>query len=496
MAIIKPNPGPQTFVLQIPRWIQEILYGGARGGGKTFAGQMWMVEPDYYNNPRYAGLVVRKNADDLAEWIERAKYNYRGLDAVFTGKPCVIRFPNGGYIRTGHLKDQNSLDKYQGQEYQKMLIEELTQIPSLITYLKFLGSSRSTVPGLPAQVFCTTNPGGSGHLWVKERFVDPAPPNKPFKGGEKNGTVRIFIPSTIDDNPKLRELDPGYVNKIDALEDVDPSLYKAWRFGDWNVFVGQVFSEFMPFNENGKPWHVIPELPFNILDPSVKRYIGMDWGFGVDPAVLEWIAVTPPNDLGVRHYYIYREMTDKRTEPEEWLRRVADVVSEEPIDGFILPGDAYFHKDQANTIADRMEYELKRIKQWNPSIRIPIVKGVGLSHSERVNRQMQLHSLLAEQVDGMPGLQIVESCRKLIKTIPALPYSDTDPETVETKPGTPDHWYDAATYGLYHIADRPNPKPELMSEYDMHNQYFGGHGMVDFQPEFEEDDFTKDWRNR
>lgn len=490
MPILKPNPGAQTYALQQPYSIKEILYGGARGGGKTFAGLLWLSE--YADHPRFRGLVIRRNADDLSDWIDRARYVFSGLGGVVVGNPAKIKFPSGAVIRTGHLNDDSTYTKYQGHEYHKILIEELTQIQTEERYLKLISSCRTSIPDLKPQIFCTANPGGVGHLWVKKRFIDPSPANKKFVG--RDGMSRIYIPATIDDNPVLKEADPDYVKSIEALKETNEALYRAWRFGDWDIFVGQVFSEFRQA-QNGKPWHVIPKLPFDVMAPGVKRYIGMDWGFGKDPAALEWICVIPPNHYGVRHYYVYREMTDIRTEAEEWIRRVAEVVNYEPIDGFILPADTYFHKEQANTIADRMANELKRIQQFNPRIKIPLIKGVGLTHSQRINRQLQLHSLLATQMDGEPGIQIVDKCRKLIETIPSLPFSETDPETVETKNGTPDHWYDAATYALYYITDQPDMRSPRLSEDDIMQESYGEYARADFRPEyqFENDD---DWRQR
>jgi phage terminase large subunit len=489
--IIKPNAGPQTFVLQLPYTIREILYGGSRGGGKTFAGQMWLTE--YFDNPSFSGLVVRLNALDLADWIQRAKRMYRGLGVTFVANPMVIRLPAGGIVQLGHLGDDNAYEKYQGQEFQKILIEELTQIPNEERYLKLISSCRSTHKDMPAQVFATTNPGGQGHSWVKARFVEPVPPNQVQTVKTSTGSIkRIFVPSSIDDTPQLQN-DKDYVAFLDDLKNSNEMLYRAWRLGDWDVFSGQVFSEFKQWNGD-KPWHVIPKLPFNIMAKGVRRYIGMDWGFGHDPAALEWIAVTPPNYYGVRHYYVYREMSDLRVEAEEWIRRVADVASTEPIDGFILPADTYFHKEQSNTIADRMDFELRRIKQFNPNIKIPIIKGVGLTHSQRINRQAQLHSLLATQMDGEPGIMILDTCRKLIETIPSLPFSQTDPETVETKRGVQDHWYDALTYGLYYIADQPAPKELRMSEGDILSESYGDYARADFRPAFDDD--SEEWRQR
>src|SRR5579859_298948 len=144
MIEIRPNPGQQEYALRQPYSVFEILYGGARGGGKTFAGMIWMLE--YIDNPRYQGLVIRRNSDDLSDWIQRARHLYHSMGAEIVGNPPMIRFPSGAIIRTGHLKDENAYTKYQGHEYQKMLIEELTQITSESRYVQLIQSCRTTIP--------------------------------------------------------------------------------------------------------------------------------------------------------------------------------------------------------------------------------------------------------------------------------------------------------------------------------------------------------------
>lgn len=494
MLELKPLPGMQTLALQVPDYVREVLLGGARGPGKSWVGMLRVVR--YIKYPEYRVLVIRRKGVDLQTWIDRAKAMYTPMGAVFRGGEDAggqIIFPSGAKVVFGYLDGPRDYERYMGGEFHFALIEEATQIAEEDMFSKLTASVRSTHPDIPAQIWLTANPGGIGHMWVKQRFITPVPTKTIFKS--ESGVCRVFIPGLVTDNPYLYENDKAYIATLEDLQRTNPALYKAWRFGDWDVFAGQVFSEFKQW-EGTKPWHVIPRLPFDVMAKGVKRYIGMDWGFGHDPATLEWIAVVPPNYYGVRHYYVYREMTDIRVEAEEWLKRVADVVVSEPTDGLILPGDAYFHKDQANTIADRMAYELKRAQQFNPSLKIPLLKGVGLSHSERINRQTQLHSLLATQVDGEPGIMITENCRKLIETIPILPFSQTDPETVETKSGVPDHWYDAATYALYYIADQPAPKQPRMSDDDIRNEVYGGYARVDLRPQYDEDEYEKDWRSR
>jgi hypothetical protein len=216
----------QELALKAPE--DEILYGGARGGGKTDAGQAWLLYD--IDKPRYRALVIRRNATDLNDWIDRAKHMFQPAGGVFTGDSFT--FPSGAKIRTGHLADKDAYQKYQGHEYQKILIEELTHITSENNYEKLLGSCRSTVPGIKPQVFGTTNPDGGGYSWVKKRWDIPDYPSDPVRSfDKKTGRTRIFIPSRVQDNPKLMQADPGYIKYLESIQDDD--LRAAWLEGSW-----------------------------------------------------------------------------------------------------------------------------------------------------------------------------------------------------------------------------------------------------------------------
>lgn len=382
---------------------------------------------EYVAHPRFQGLVIRRNADDLADWVERARWMYKGLGVEIVGNPVILRFPSGAIIRTGHLKDDSTWTKYQGAEYQKILIEELTQIPSKDRYVKLASSCRTTIPELKPQIFATTNPGGIGHLWVKEMFVDPHEPNVAFVG--EDGMKRIYIPATVDDNPVLTTADPDYTARLEALRWTDEALWKAWRFGDWNIFVGQVYGEWRPMR------HTIEKLHVSLDDCTT--YIGMDWGYN-DPTSLHWLAVAPENDLGVKHIYVYREAYDNGKTAEYWADYVADVVKDEPIKAMILPHDCFSHLGGSATIASRF-YAKK----------LPIRNAEAKSHSAKLNRQSLLHDLLSTSPDGTPYLQITRTCRNLIRTIPSLPYSETKPEEIDG--ASEDHAFDSLTYALYVI---------------------------------------------
>jgi len=245
--IIHWQPQPKQ-ILALASDADEILYGGARGGGKTDTGQAWLLYDK--DNPRYRALVIRRNAEDLKDWVDRAGYMFGPTRAKITGNPAEIEWPSGAKARTGHLKDENAFTKYQGHEYQKMLIEELSHIPREKDYLKLTASCRSTVDGIKSQVFATTNPDDPGMEWIKERWDIPDEPDndkvyvsyKEVDVLTADGKIErrkrklVFIPAKIEDNPILIQKDPNYLTFLELLKHSDPNLYDAWRNGSWKGF--------------------------------------------------------------------------------------------------------------------------------------------------------------------------------------------------------------------------------------------------------------------
>lgn len=267
-VVWSPQPKQEEALL---REEFEVLYGGARGGGKTDTGIVWLLYPvwDWLKAikagdkerasalSRYRALIIRKNADDLKDWIDRAENLFTkifGSGVQFVGKPVEIKFggDKGPVFRTGHLKDADAYQKYQGHEYQRQLVEELTQIPTEENYEDLISSCRSTIDGLQAQVFATTNPDGPGFYWVKDRFRIPEwPPEAPIHtdnlvtmpDGSERTTTRVFVSALLKDNPKLKEKDIGYETRLAAMK--DESRKKAWLQGYWGepIIDGVIFND-------------------------------------------------------------------------------------------------------------------------------------------------------------------------------------------------------------------------------------------------------------
>jgi len=335
----------------------ELLYGGARGGGKTDAGLVWMVEPKYIFNPNYAGLVIRRNANDLTDWIERARKMYRPLGAKITGVQPEIRFPSGAVIRTGHLKDSSAYEKYIGHEYQKILIEELTKIPRESDYEKLIGSARSTIPNLPARVFATTNPDGPGYDWVKARWRCDITifHNKPFSIKDPSSLqtrTRAYIPAKVEDNPSLFDNDPQYVAFLDAIK--DPVLKKQWRDGSWESIPteGAYYSEIIQSLYLPSP---PPEsLPPRILNYDINLLVPVDtwWDIGRRDATSIWFTQTVGNNVYIIDFY------------EENFKDMAHYIS--------------FVKSKPYTYADHFAPHDINVNEWGGGARLEQAKRLGV----------------------------------------------------------------------------------------------------------------------
>lgn len=271
----------------------EILYGGARGGGKTDAGQAFLTY--HVEKPHYRALVIRENATDLADWIDRARLMYVPHNAVVKGASPEIHFPSGAIIRTGHLKDDKAYTKYQGHEYHNILIEELTQIPTERRYQMLVSSCRSTDKDIPAQVFCTANPGNVGHEWVVKRWQldNPDTYGKPITDKD-SGRKRIFIQATITDNPHLMEADPEYAKYLESLPE---NLRRAWRYGEWDNFEvdGAYYGKIM---QNLRDRERITAVPY---EPSAL--VHTSWDLGVNDLMSIWFFQIINNEYRYINFY-------------------------------------------------------------------------------------------------------------------------------------------------------------------------------------------------
>lgn len=427
----KPFDGMQTSMLQSKCF--ETLAGGSRGPGKTDGGVMWLIKPYLLKEPRARALVIRKNSDDLGDWLDRARYWYKRYGGEVTGKPGLVKFPSGYTIKLGHLKDDQAYTKYQGQEFQRILIEELTQIPEETRYLKLISSCRSTLPGLEPRIMATTNPGGVGHTWVMERWkIDSNPKGNEVFTDNDSGLTRIFLPGSVDDNTVLMDNDPGYIKMLDALKNTDEELWKAWRMGDWNTFSGQYFKEWRPELHICRPF---------IPDKSHVIVGGLDWG-RIDPFAFYLIDVEKMKFDGTSFYRakVFMEIYGNEKNPAEWSEIILKKMHEYEISmsdvSWVRADTQIYQKGLDNRALDIYT----QFVQANDGFRV-----LKPANKDRIGGWSNLHQWLSIAPDGLPYLQVSTDCPNFIKTFPRMIHDENKKEDVAEGQ---DHAGDAVRYGM------------------------------------------------
>lgn len=384
---IKPNEKQEEFFMCRDKYI---LYGGAKGGGKSWAIRTKQILRRFMY-PQSRGLLLRRTYPELLEnHIYKIQEEWKGLD--WNAKDARFIFPNGSYLKLGSAQFESDVMKYQGSEFEDIGIDEVTNFTEY--QFNILRSClRTTKKGIETQMYLGGNPGGVGHGWVKRRFINQQLPK------------HHFIPAKVYDNPVLMEADPDYMEELKMLPE---DLRKAYLEGDWDVFSGQVFSEWH------QQKHIVKTFDYPI--ELCKKTIGFDWGFNA-PACALWLAHTPDERI-----YVYREIYQNGKNPEEWANMIKEYTSGEEVEKVILPHDCFSNVQGNKSIADTFE-----------EIGVPnIVRAKTLNKNSRKNRVAIMHQYLSEAPDEKPYLQVHISCENLIRTLPELIYSETNPEDVST----------------------------------------------------------------
>ena len=259
-----PSPRQREFLSDTHKYI---AFGGARGGGKSFAVRL-KAALMCLTYPGIRIMIVRRTYPELRQnHIIPMKELTVGV-ATFKESTKDMTFQNGSVISFRYCRYVPDLDKFQGTECDVLFIDEATQFTEEM-YDRMKACVRGVNP-FPKRIYLTCNPGGRGHGWVKRLFIDRAP-----NPGESRDDY-FFIKSLVTDNKALMEKDPSYVKKLEALP---KKLRQAWLEGDWNIFEGQFFEEFTDCPDHYKDrryTHVID--PFEIpRDWNIYR--SFDFGY-------------------------------------------------------------------------------------------------------------------------------------------------------------------------------------------------------------------------
>ncbi len=435
-----PQPGPQTSALMAD-WVDELFFGGERGGGKSDFQLGYQEDGALRYGAHHKGIMFRKTYPELEELQGRAMEIFPGSGGVYKAQPSAEfpysncwYWPNGATVKMRYIEREQDYGRYHGHSYSAISADEVTEYPTPGGILKMISTLRSPA-GIPCTMRLTGNPGGIGHAWVKQRYIDPVPPYMPYMDPD-SGFTRMFIPSKTSDNVILLTNDPKYRDRIKAATGGNEALRKAWLEGDWDIVAGAFFDCW------DKARHVVK--PFDIPD-HWPRFRSGDWG-SARPFSFGWWAVvaddyrtgtiTLPRGCLVRYREWYGCARDGsgRQLYNTGVKMDADKVGEqllwreqrEKVGVGVLDPAAFSH-DGGPSIAERMIAGSGGKVQWTRADNTRVGKRGAMGGWDAVRAR-----LVGESPDR-PMMVFFDTCTDAIRTLPSLQHDPNRIEDVDTE---------------------------------------------------------------
>ena len=436
--IPEPNEKQKIFLADTHR---HVAYGGARGGGKSWAVRVKAI----LLCMRWKGikiLIVRKTYKELTnnhivplqQMIPASVARYNKTEKVFT-------FFNGSTIWFGYCNNDSDLDQYQGAEYDVIFFDEATQLQE--SWIKKINLAVRQPNGLPKRTYYTCNPGGVSHNYIKRLFIE-----RKYEEAEIPENYS-FTQALVTDNKVLMEMSPEYKAELEALP---PKLREAWLYGSWDIFEGQFFEDFidMPEHYDDRQWTNVIN-PFDIPD-GWKIYRSFDWGYN-KPFSCMWFAV----DYDGVIYHILEFYGCRKGSPNEGIKWTPPQVFAEI--HRIEMEHPWLKGKQIMGIADPAIWDAETGESIaDTAARHQVFFGKG--DHQRIPGWMQCHYRLAFDENGFPMFYVFKNCENFIRTVPLLQYDDHKVEDIDTD--GEDHIADAWRYFLMSrpIKPRTTPKPD------------------------------------
>ena len=384
-----------------------IAYGGARGGGKSWALRRKLVGM-CLNYPGLKCLLVRRTYGELKSNHLLPMISEYGELISYSESEKSIVFPNGSRITLGYCASESDVLRYQGQEYDIIAIDEATQL-SEYQFSIFCACLRG-VNSFPKRIYLTCNPGGIGHSWVKRLFID-----RDFRQNE-NPDNYVFIPALVYDNEALLRSNPEYVEQLGSLP---PKLREAWLEGRWDVFEGQFFSE---FNEEV---HVIDA---DSIQNSSRRFIAFDYGF--DMLALLMISYDANGNL-----FVEKELAVPGLTLGEAGEAIVKFIGGRKVEYAVASPDLWNRRQDSG----KSGFEVLQSIFGMP----PMVS----ADNRRIPGWRILKEYLSER-NGKPKLRICSNCVELTRCLKGLLYDKLKPEDASSEPHSLTHLPEALRYAV------------------------------------------------
>lgn len=458
----------QEYFLRAPDSIKEILFGGAAGAGKTECLYMIPVVRGFFQDPRYKGIILRRNFTQLErEIIIRSRPIYSAAGGRYNEQKKIWTFPSGAKQLFGHAENEKDILKYDGDEYNYVGFDEGTHFTEF-QYRYMLSRVRSSSSNLPAIVRTGSNPGNVGHKFFRTRFVDPCVTGNVILVDKRTGLKRMYLPAKATDNPTLMKNNPDYLKILEELP--TEAEIRAKRDGDWYTYEGQVFDlriQRLP-DEPPNALHICEPFEIPFWWPKIAA---IDWGFAAS-LWIGWAAIAPNGRV-----YIYREYMAKRQLVSDWAAEFARLSANDNLLEVHLDPSAWqkrgvetidelFRKYSGYTpvkaINDRIggKMLMHDYLRWQPK---PITKVVDresfdpiladkihrMYGSEKYQEYLRFFDEEMPETD-LPKLQIFSNVTGLPDALSQCVYDENNPEDVAEFDG--DDPYDGGRYLIQAVA--------------------------------------------
>ena len=435
LSIPQPSEKQRQFLSDGHKYVG---YGGARGGGKSWAVRVKAVLL-CLQYPGIKVMIIRKTYPELQEnhiiplcQLLNCYGEAEDRVAEYNDGKKHIKFPNGSRILFRYCDSDKDALRFQGTEVDVLFVDEATQQSE--DRMDRLRACVRGVNGFPKRIYYTCNPGGEGHGWVKRLFID-----KRYKEGE-DPEEHSFIQALVTDNRALMEADPEYLKQLEALP---PKLRDAWLHGNWDIFEGQFFEDFRTEPDMRAAWQQGCRLSAEELKKQGR-----------------WVHVIEPLDLTAgtrRGWSILRSYDFGYGKPFScaWWAVDYDGVLYRILE---LYGCSGTPNEGIRWTPDQQFAEMARIEREHPWLRHKRIEGVAdpaiwdASHGEsiadtamkyglyfapgdhqRIPGWMQCHYRLQFDTRGYSRMYVFSNCKAFIRTVPLMMYHKHRPEDLDTE---------------------------------------------------------------
>jgi PBSX family phage terminase large subunit len=426
----------------------DILYGGAVGGGKSHAliTQMFM---DCIKHPGIVIAVFRRTIPQLRGSLIREvlKGFPRGRNFKlwhYDRQAQEISFWNDSLIEFHYCETIADALQYSSFQWDRVVLEQAEELTEdMLTELTL--RARATKIGITPRIYLTCNPQGAGAAWLYERYVAPNEPNETWTPRTESGLPlmpRVFIPARIQDNPHLLDKDPTYLAR---LENLGPTRRRQLLEGEWGVYEGIVLEEW------NRRVHVV--VPFEIPD-DWYQWVSVDYGYA-EPWCVLWFAESPKGEV-----YVVKELYKRRVKDADQAKWIV----------------AYGRRLNPNAYMGGHDMRVKEGQTGKSAQMIYKEEGVPLRciKPDRSRKLEALHRYFAWKgtpaKDGnyifqkAPKIRLFNTCVNTIRTMPTLIY---DKDGVDIRAGSEDHACDALGLGLLWHTQQKSTRKQHNIPYEM-----------------------------